>query len=83
MLISVSGSSQDAREKYFGPLFDGAKNSHNELIAKGWVYLFDARVPSEGQAVKGIPLAYGDRVGPMQITAGCWEKIIRKTRSEL
>ena len=56
LLISVSGSSQDARETLFGPLFDGAENSHNELIAQGWVYLFDARIPSDRQAVKGDPL---------------------------
>ena len=56
LLISVLGFSQDAREKHFGPLFDGAENSHNELIAQGWVYLFDARIPSDRQAVKGDPL---------------------------
>lgn len=56
LLMSVSGNSQDAREKHFGPLFDGVENSHNELIAQGWVYLFDARVPSGEQAVKGDPM---------------------------
>ncbi len=57
LLISISAKAQDVRSEQFGPLFDGLENSHNELIAQGWVYLFDARVPSEEQAVKGDPLA--------------------------
>jgi hypothetical protein len=56
MLLSLSLSAQDSRSETFGPLFDGTENSHNELIAQGWVYLFDARIPSDGQAVKGDPL---------------------------
>ena len=56
MLVSVSGNSQVAREQLFGPLFDGAEQSHNELINQGWVYLFDARLPTEEQAVKSDPL---------------------------
>lgn len=56
MLISVSAYSQDLRYQQFGPLFDGEVNAHDELIGQGWIYLFDARIPSEIQAVKGDPL---------------------------
>lgn len=57
MLISISVNAQDLRSEQFGPYFDGLENSHNDLIAQGWIYLFDARVPSEEQAVKGDPFA--------------------------
>lgn len=57
LLLNISTYAQDVRFEQFGPLFDGLENSHNELIDQGWVYLFDARVPSEEQAVKGDPLA--------------------------
>ncbi|MDX2431057.1 MAG: DUF1080 domain-containing protein, partial [Bacteroides sp.] len=56
LLLSISTYAQDVRSEQFGPLFDGLESSHNELISKGWVYLFDGRVPSEIQAVKGDPL---------------------------
>ncbi len=56
VLISLSAYAQDARYKQFGPLFDGAELSHNELIDQGWIYLFDGRLPSENQAVQGDPL---------------------------
>jgi len=56
LLMAMTGYSQDARSKQFGPLFDGAENSHNELIHQGWIYLFDSRVPSDKQAVNGDPL---------------------------
>jgi hypothetical protein len=57
MLLVLPGYSQDARSQQFGSLFDGEVNSHDELIKQGWIYLFDSRIPSENQAVKGDPLA--------------------------
>lgn len=56
LLIAIPGNSQDPRHQQFGPLFDGENKTHDELINKGWIYLFDARVPSEKQAVNGDPL---------------------------
>lgn len=56
VLLSISLHAQDKRTEIFGPLFDGKDSRHNELIAEGWVYLFDARIPSEKQAVKADPL---------------------------
>jgi hypothetical protein len=56
LLIALPGYSQDARYTQFGPLFDGEENTHDELIKKGWIYLFDARLPSESQVVIGDPL---------------------------
>lgn len=57
LAFSFATYAQDTRYEHFGPLFDGADNSHNELIDQGWVYLFDARVPSKEQAIKGDPMA--------------------------
>lgn len=51
LLITFPCYSQDARYQQFGSLFDGEENTHDELIKKGWIYLFDARVPSEKQAI--------------------------------
>ena len=56
LLITIPCYSQGKRYQQFGPLFDGTENNHDELIKKGWIYLFDARVPSDAQAVKGDPL---------------------------
>jgi len=56
LLLSASLSAQDSRSEIFGPLFDGAEEKHSELISEGWVYLFDARIPSERQAVTADPL---------------------------
>jgi hypothetical protein len=55
-LLSKPCLSQDVRYEQFGPLFDGEENTYDELINMGWIYLFDARVPSENQAVNGDPL---------------------------
>ena len=52
MLLTVCGFSQDPRFKHFGPLFDGDDNSYEKMIKEGWVYLFDARLPSEELAVE-------------------------------
>jgi len=56
MLLSLSLSAQDSRSETFGPLFNATENNHHKPIAEGWVYLFDARIPSEQQAVKADPL---------------------------
>ena len=57
ILLAVTAHAQDTRSERFGPLFDGAEKSHNEMINRGWIYLFDARLPSAEQAVKWDPLA--------------------------
>ena len=57
---------------------DGEKSSHDELIKKGWIYLFDARVPSESQAVNGDPLGLWK---PRRADANnCW--IVGKEQKE-
>jgi len=51
-LLTLSAFSQDPRYKQFGPLFDGDDNSYEKHIKEGWIYLSDARIPSEGLAVE-------------------------------
>ncbi len=69
-LISVGSFSQDPRYEQFGPLFDGEDNSHEKLIKEGWIYLFDARVPSKELAVEWSSL---DLWRPRRADANnCW-----------
>jgi hypothetical protein len=53
---TVSISSQNARYKQFGPLFDGKKITYAGLINQGWIYLFESRLPSEDQKFYGSDL---------------------------
>jgi hypothetical protein len=57
LLCSGVSSSQDARMKEFGPLFDGKELSHDKLINDGWVYLFDSRITSSTQSIAWSPLS--------------------------
>ena len=79
LLISISGHSQDARNKQFGPLFDGVELSHNTLINQGWIYLFDSRVPSEEQTVKWSSL---DLWRPRRADSNnCWV-VVRENKED-
>jgi hypothetical protein len=71
-LTQATSFAQDARSKVFGPLMDGAEKSYDALIRKGWIYLFDSRIPSTSQTIKWDPMNVW-RLRKLDTTStNCW-----------